>query len=124
MTGSIVLLPSDSGWIEDAPAVCLCGSSKFKDEINAENARLTMEGNVVISLGLFGHADYPDYDWSTDVTDLKTKLDQLHFQKIRMAERVHVVDPNGYIGESTRREIAYAQSLGKTITYMSEELKK
>jgi len=114
------VIPSEGDWAKDAPVVCLCGSSKFKDEINAENSRLTMEGNVVISLGLFGHTDLPDYDWSTDATDLKTKLDQLHFQKIRMSERVHVVDPNGYIGESTRREIAYAESLGKEISYMSE----
>ncbi|WP_394254728.1 hypothetical protein [Pseudoclavibacter helvolus] len=102
---------------ERARVITLCGSSRFKDEFHAENERLTMEGNVVISLGLFGHADMPDYDWTTDATDLKRTLDRLHFQKIDMADEVHVVAPGGYVGESTAREIAYAQSLGKVVSY-------
>lgn len=106
---------------EAATIVTICGSTKFKDAINAENSRLTREGNVVISLGLFGHTDLTDYNWDTDVTDLKTMLDRLHFQKIRMADRVHVVDVDGYVGESTRREIAYAESLGKEVTYLSAD---
>lgn len=102
-----------------AEVVTLCGSTKFKDAFHAENQRLTMEGCVVISLGVFGHTDLPDYDWTTDASDLKRRLDGLHFQKIRMADRVHVIDPGGYIGESTAREIAYAESLGKHVTYLS-----
>lgn len=98
--------------------VTLCGSTRFKDEINSENKRLTMEGHLVISLGLFGHTDLPDYDWSTDGTDLKRTLDQIHFQKIEMADRVHVVNVGGYYGESTAREIEYARSLGKPVTFM------
>jgi hypothetical protein len=101
-----------------APVITLCGSTKFKDAINAENARLTMEGNVVISLGLFGHTDLPDYDWSTDASDLKRTLDGLHFQKIDMADRVHVVNVGGYYGESTAREIGYALAQGKAVSYM------
>lgn len=104
----------------NAPVITLCGSSKFKEAINAENARLTMEGNVVISLGLFGHADLPEYDWTTDASDLKRLLDGLHFQKIDMADRVHIINPGGYIGESTAREIEYALSKGKTVTYMED----
>ena len=102
---------------ERARVITLCGSSWFKDEFHAENQRLTMEGNVVISLGIFGHVDMPDYDWTTDATDLKRTLDRLHFQKIDMADEVHVVAPGGYVGESTAREIAYAQSLGKVVSY-------
>lgn len=103
---------------ERAQVITLCGSTRFKDEFMAENQRLTMEGNVVISLGLFGHTDLPDYDWTTDATDLKRTLDRLHFQKIDMADRVHVINVDGYIGESTQREIAYARSRGKHITYL------
>lgn len=99
-----------------APVIVLCGSSRFKDQINAENRRLTMAGNVVLSLGFFGHAELPELDWDTDATELKRLADRLHFQKIDMANIVHVVNPGGYIGESTRREIAYAESQGKPIT--------
>jgi hypothetical protein len=45
----------------------------------------------------------------------------VHFQKIRMADEVYIVDPGGYVGESTRREIAYAESLGKPVRYLSHE---
>lgn len=105
----------------DAPVITLCGSTRFKDEFMAANQRLTLAGNVVISVGLFGHTDFPEYDWATDASDLKRTLDALHFQKIRMADEIYVVDPSGYIGESTRREIAYAESLGKPVRYLSRE---
>jgi hypothetical protein len=100
--------------------VTLCGSTRFKDEINAANARLTMEGNLVISLGLFGHADMPDLDWSTGGTDLKVMLDDLHRQKIKISDSVFIVNPGGYIGESTRGEIEYAESLGLPVRYLVE----
>lgn len=103
---------------ELAEVVTICGSSKFKTEILAEVARLTTEGKLVISLGLFGHHDLPDYNWDTDASDLKTMLDALHRQKIDMADSVHVVNPGGYYGESTAREVAYAESLGKPVTWM------
>ncbi|MFD5516329.1 hypothetical protein [Streptomyces sp. NPDC127066] len=48
---------------------------------------------------------------------LKNQLDYLHHRKIDLADEILVVNPGGYIGESTRREIAYARSLGKTIRY-------
>lgn len=101
-----------------AEIVTLCGSTKFKDAIHAENMRLTMEGKLVISLGVFGHTDLPDYDWTTDASDLKRMLDALHRQKIDLADRVHVVNVGGYYGESTAREIEYARSLGKPVTFM------
>lgn len=98
--------------------ITLCGSTKFKEAIHAENMRLTMEGKLVISLGVFGHTDLPDYDWTTDASDLKRMLDALHRQKIDLADAVHVVNPGGYYGESTAAEIAYAESFGIPITYL------
>jgi hypothetical protein len=38
-----------------------------------------------------------------------------------MADEVYVVDPGGYVGESTRGEIAYAEALGKPVRYLSRE---
>lgn len=107
--------------IARAEVITLCGSSKFKDAINAENSRLTMQGNLVISLGLFGHTDLPDYNWDTDASDLKRMLDAIHAQKIDMADRVHVVNPGGYYGESTAREIAYSRARGKPVTFMEPD---
>ena len=43
----------------------------------------------------------------------------MHLAKIRLADEILVVDPGGYVGESTAREIAYAESLGKPVSYLS-----
>lgn len=98
--------------------VTICGSTRFKDEIHAANARLTMEGNLVISLGVFGHTDMPDVDWTTGGSELKVMLDDLHKHKIKLADSICVVNVDGYIGDSTRGEIAYAESLGLPVRYL------
>jgi len=105
----------------EARVVTLCGSTRFEAEFAEVNQRLTMAGCVVISLGMFGLPELPGYDWTADSSDLKGRLGTVHLQKIRMADEVYVVDPGGYVGESTRREIAYAESLGKPVRYLSHE---
>ncbi len=105
----------------EAKVITLCGSTRFEAEFTEVNQRLTLEGCVVISLGMFGLPDLSGYDWTTDTSKLKRRLSEVHFQKIRMADEVYVVDPGGYVGESTRREIAYAESHGKPVRYLSRE---
>ena len=94
-------------WAEGV--VCLCGSTRFRAEIVEANRLLTLEGHIVLAPGVFGH----DGDPITD--DEKAKLDALHLRKIDMAKQVIVIAPEGYIGESTRREIVYAESTGKPV---------
>jgi len=43
----------------------------------------------------------------------KTALDALHLRKIDVADRVLVVNPCGYVGDSSSRQIAYARAAGK-----------
>jgi hypothetical protein len=105
----------------EAKVITLCGSTRFEAEFAEVNQRLTMEGCVVISLGMFRLPDLPDYDWTVDSSNLKGPLGSVHLQKVRMADEVYIVDPGGYLGESTRREIAYAESLGKPVRYLSRE---
>ena len=102
----------------EAKVITLCGSTKFEAEFAEVNQRLTMDGCVVISLGMFSLPNLPDYDWTADCSDLKGRLGAMHFQQIRMADEVYIVDPGGYAA-STRREIAYAESLGKPVRYLS-----
>lgn len=104
----------------EAKVITLCGSTRFEAEFSEVNRRLTMDGCVVISLGMFSLPDLADYD-GTACSDLKGRLGALHFQKIRMADEVYIVDPGGYVGESTRREISYAESLDKPVRYLSRE---
>ncbi|WP_305789875.1 hypothetical protein [Symbioplanes lichenis] len=75
----------------------------------------------MLSLGLFRLPERAGYDWAADAEDLRGRLRDVHFRKIRMADEVYVVDPGGYVGESTRREIAYAEALGKPVRYLSQE---
>jgi hypothetical protein len=105
----------------DARVITLCGSTRFEAEFAEVNQRLTLDGCVVISLGTFSLPDLPGDDWTADRSDLKERLGALHLQKIRMADEVYIPDPGGYVGESTRREIAYATSLGKPVRYLSRE---
>lgn len=93
--------------------ITLCGSTKFKEAFEKENARLTLSGYIVISVGVFGHADkfvFSDGE--------KEMLDDIHKRKIDMSDGIHVINVGGYIGSSTRSEIAYARQMGKTITYL------
>lgn len=93
--------------------ITLCGSTKFKTEFEEANKRLTLEGNIVISVGLFGHADSIPLDEKT-----KELLDEMHKRKIDLSNEIFVVNVGGYIGYSTRSEIEYAEKLCKTIKYL------
>ena len=94
--------------------ITLCGSTRFKDEFLEAQKRLTLEGNIVISVGLFGHSG-DDEVWTEGVKDM---LDRQHLAKIDLADEIFVINVGGYIGDSTRREIAYAEFKGKSITYL------
>jgi hypothetical protein len=92
--------------------VCLCGSTRFKQKFIEANFRETMAGHIVLSVGCFMHHD------AVPITkEEKKRLDELHLRKIDLADEVLVICPGGYTGESTKREIAYAQHHGKPIRY-------
>ena len=95
----------------NALVVCLCGSTRFRAEIAEANRRETMAGKIVLAPGVFGHCGDPLSE------EDKLTLDLLHLAKIDMAHEVLVVNPGGYIGASTRREIEYATRTGKPVAY-------
>lgn len=101
--------------------ITLCGSTKFKDEFMKVQKKLTLEGNIVISVGLFGHSgDQEVWDGMDNGTLSKTKkmLDDMHKRKIDMADEIFVINVNGYIGESTKSEIEYAKKHNKKVNYL------
>lgn len=103
---------------ERARVITLCGSTRFKSEFETWNSRLTLDGNVVISVGVFGHGYHP-YHREKYLDPKKPMLDRLHLQKIDMADEIFVIDPGFYVGESTRREIEYARATGKPVRFLS-----
>ena len=94
--------------------ITLCGSTKFRDEFIAEQKRLTLEGNIVISVGLFGHSGDSEV-WSESTKEM---LDDMHKRKIDLADEIFVINVGGYIGSSTRSEIEYAIRTNKPVKYL------
>lgn len=103
--------------------ITLCGSTRFKEQFMEAQKRLTLAGNIVISVGLFGHAgDQEVWDGMDEGTLSKTKemLDDMHKRKIDMADEIYVINVGGYIGDSTRSEIQYAEEHGKPVRYYED----
>ena len=94
--------------------ITLCGSTRFKDDFLKSQKELTLKGNIVISVGLFGHSGDEEV-WNDGVKEM---LDDMHKRKIDMADEIFVINVGGYIGESTKNEIEYAARCGKRIRYL------
>ncbi len=93
--------------------VCLCGSTKFKKEYIEQNRIETLKGKIVLSVGVFNHAD-------AEVMSKEDRgaLDILHLRKIDLANEVLVLNVGGYIGKSTMKEIEYARKKDKKIRFL------
>ena len=94
--------------------ITLCGSTKFKKYFEQVARVLSLQGNIILSVCVFEHAG----DRITQ--EQKVLLDDIHKRKIDMSDTIYVINPNGYIGESTASEIAYAKAHNKRIIYMEE----
>ena len=64
--------------VDKYKVVTLCGSARFKDEFIAVEKRLTLEGNIVLSVGFFGEVG----------DSAKEMLDDMHKRKIDMADEI------------------------------------
>ena len=110
--------------IKNYKVITLCGSTRFKDEFLKVQKDLTLKGNIVISVGLFGHSGDSEV-WENmnegSLTKTKEMLDDMHKRKIDMADEIFVINVNGYIGESTKSEIEYAKSIGKRVNYLENK---
>ena len=103
--------------------VTICGSTRFVDEYKEAMKQLTLDGKIVLSVGMFGRApddsgkgkvgkEYTQLDEET-----KKELDCLHKDKIRMSDEIYVLNKDGYIGESTKSEIEFAEHFGILVVY-------
>lgn len=108
---------------QEMPRVaCLCGSTRFYREFQEANFRETMAGHIVLSVGFYSHAAPEAHGQAIGITsDEKDMLDVLHLRKIDLADEVLVINVGGYIGDSTRREIAYAREHGKSVRWLEPE---
>lgn len=100
--------------------VCLCGSTRFVDTFNQQRKMLTERGEIVLSIEVVTTQARSEDPQHVD-PELKTRLDELHKRKIDLADYVLVLDVDGYIGESTRSEIEYAEKIGRPVWYLSDQ---
>jgi len=99
--------------------VCLCGSTRFKDAFDEANYQETMAGHIVLSVDFMMHATGNRHGQEVGATpQQKRELDELHKRKIDLADEVLILNVGGYIGESTRSELKYAQANGKVVRYL------
>ena len=96
--------------------ITLCGSTRFKDAFMDAQEKLTLEGNIVISVGMFGQSGDSEV-WRSSTKEM---LDDMHKRKIDMADEIFVINVGGYIGSSTKSEIEYAYNTGKAVHYLEE----
>ena len=110
----------DPAGLDRPEIVCICGSTRFAEEMRAANRELTFAGAIVLAPGVFARPDAGEPD-ERITAEQKRALDALHLRKIDLADRVLVVNPGGYIGESTSREIAHARATGKPVSFTEPE---
>jgi DNA-binding CsgD family transcriptional regulator len=113
----------DSTYIALPTIVCLCGSTRFWREFQAASLRETLDGKIVLSIGAAAASDREHFGHLTlrEYNRVKAQLDQLHLRKIDLADEVLILNKDGYIGESTRREMRYAILTGKRLCFLEPD---
>lgn len=103
------------------PIVCLCGSSKQKDDWLRYQRALALKGCCVLSINLYPALEKPD--GYNDEDDIKQMLEAIHLQKVEMADIIAVIPkPDGTIGDHTQKEIDRATELSKPIFFVEAVL--
>ena len=94
--------------------ITVCGSLKFEEEMKYYAEKLELEGNCVLSI------IYPTKEKEKYTQEEINILGICHYKKIEVADVIFVVNKNGYIGNSVKKEIEYAKNLNKEIMYLEE----
>lgn len=80
-----------------------------------------MKGHIYLSIGFYPHASEEMHGEGVGHNSAeKVALDELHKRKIDLADEVYVLNVGGYIGDSTRSEVAYAEATGKPVRWLED----
>lgn len=93
--------------------ITLCGSARFEEYFKFWNEMLSLYGHTVYTLSVYPSQKESGKDWYTE--EEKLTLDQVHLDKIDNSDAIFVINPFAYLGESTLKEIQFAQDTGKQI---------
>lgn len=102
--------------------VTLCGSTRFYTHFQEALYKETMAGKIVLTVGFYPHAQVQAHGQVVGCTDeQKVMLDNLHLRKIDMSDEILVLNVDGYVGESTTKEIKYAITMNKKVRWYDQE---
>jgi hypothetical protein len=105
-----------------ARKVCLVGSTRFYDDWQIAKWNETMAGRIVLDVAFFPFVGGSEHGQSVGITPpQKIMLDQLHMEKVALADEIYVINRDGYIGESTRREMLLAILLNKPFRFLEPQ---
>ena len=99
--------------IKDTKVICLCGSTRFTEQMLIKQWELTKQGYVVLTWcvlpdSYFENNNLKDKSHIGDQENIKELIDEVHKRKIDLSDEVFVINVNDYIGESTTSEVNYA----------------
>jgi hypothetical protein len=100
------------------PIVCLCGSTRFEKETKEMAEGLTLAGQIVLMVNCWSKKDRLHEPQNEIDEEIKTLLDDIHKEKIRLSDYVLVMNISNYIGKSTQSEIDFANKIGKPVKFL------
>lgn len=99
--------------------ITVCGSLKFYKEMMNITEKMELEGNCML-VPIYNPSRPNKDDFTLEEAII---LDNMHKERIKLADAILVVNVNNYIGNSTKKEIEYAKSLNKEIIYYTDIIK-
>jgi hypothetical protein len=104
--------------IDRPKIICFCGSTRFTAEMLLTSWAFAKMGYLTLHWNILPDTCDGKSHHRAEEQGCKELMDELHKRKIDLADEVFVININGYIGESTRSEIEYAEAHGKEIKYL------
>lgn len=89
----------------------ICGSMRFEKEMKAIAYYLETKKGYNILQCTYG------VEGAMPTSEELKQLENAHYVKINLSDGIYVVNIDGYIGESVRKEISYAKKYNKEILY-------
>lgn len=87
----------------EVKVVTICGSMRYSKEMMKKSEELELKKGYAVIQCVY-NVDRPKYE-GVDVSI----LDKIHRKKIDISDAIYVVNIDGYIGNSTKKEIEYAR---------------
>lgn len=91
--------------------VTICGSMRYSKEMIKIARELELKRGYAVLQCVY------NFDGVENQEEDMSIFDKLHKKKIDISDAIYVVNIDGYIGNSTKNEIAYARKNGKEVIY-------